>query len=97
MTAIAVKAWVFNPELKNMIVSVFGKDEQGDRVNIKGLVVDAQGEELTIKNIYDSSQSVFPLYLFAEDDGLNLEAWDAGPTSYEVPVEYRQGWDGEEK
>ncbi|AIQ63301.1 hypothetical protein PSTEL_09585 [Paenibacillus stellifer] len=94
---LAVKEWVFNPGLKNMVVSVNGLDEEGDKVNIKGLVVEVKGDAMEVRSIYDpQTLSTFYLHEFGEEHGLKLEAWDAGPTAYEVSEEYRNRWDEED-
>ncbi|SMG58285.1 hypothetical protein [Paenibacillus aquistagni] len=88
MRNLAVKAWVFRPDLLYRIVLVTGKDEEGDKCDVKGRVSDWMGDKIEVRSIYNSDVIyTFRLENFHEE-GLKLEVWDTQPNVYSVPDEY---------
>lgn len=87
MAGLAIKTWVFNPELRSKIVIISGLDEAGEKVNIRGVVREAEGSKLLIKAIDFDDLHEFYLNDFY-DEGLKLSVWDTEPTEYEMPESY---------
>lgn len=86
MNNIAIKSWVFNPELQGKFVRVYGSDHEGDSVDREGLVLNVNGENLKLSS--DGTERSFYLGEFGQN-GLKLEVWDQF-TKYEMPQEADQ-------
>lgn len=86
---IAVKSWVFNPELKGLIVSVTGVDDEGDSISVTGCVIDISGDIIEVRNYSGTELKEFRFSLQDfSSDGLVLKVFNQ-PTDI-VPNHHEQ-------
>lgn len=82
MKELAVKAWVFNPALRDQLVRINGRDEEGERVDFTGFVTNILGAEIEVYSVQSTAKyKTFRLYEFHEE-GLKMEVWDEKPSLY---------------
>ncbi|MEK4351285.1 hypothetical protein MKX41_10595 [Paenibacillus sp. FSL R5-0475] len=89
MTQLAVKAWVFNPELLHQHVRISGNDGEGETEDFRGVVTEISGDKITVNSVFESNKRRYYLSYFY-DEGLKMEVWDKEPTVYKVSEEYVQ-------
>lgn len=85
--SVAVKQWVFNPELKGKFVRVHGVDGEGAKLELQALVAQVEADRINIST-FDSGEWVLRLHEFGEN-GLALEVCEQF-TRYEMPADADQ-------
>ena len=87
MRSLIVKEWVFNTELQGKVVRIKGHNEDGDLVDVSGVIRSVNGNEMIVQGLYDVARRSFYLYEFGEA-GLKIDVWDNEPNEYKLPEAY---------
>lgn len=83
---LAIKAWVFNPDLEGKFVVVLGIDEEGDKICVSGKVDSTNGDFIEIREAtcWDGKCKLHKFCLREfNDEGLSLEVYDQAPSKCE--------------
>ncbi|QDA30235.1 hypothetical protein [Paenibacillus polymyxa] len=84
---LAVKAWVFNPELRGHMVLVSGRDEEGDKIHEVGTVAQVIGDQIEVIVVQGDEVKLhkYKLHEFSGEERLALEVYDQPPTKLTLP------------